>query len=105
MDTIVQLLLVLKYLFDEHPEYPTRGSIVHRNIKTRNVLVTGTLPTGGPRIRLGDFGIARYLSMTTGEPSEDFGNEGGPFANTAIGTPYYLPPEMCSRTVIMVFGI
>ena len=38
------------------------------------------------KIKLGDFGISKKLEFT------------GDFAKTALGTPYYLSPEICSNS-------
>ncbi|EDR29872.1 serine/threonine protein kinase Nek3, putative [Entamoeba dispar SAW760] len=52
--------------------------ILHRDMKTQNVflMADGT-------VKIGDFGIGRMLS------------EKEQIANTVIGTPYYLSPEIC----------
>jgi NIMA (never in mitosis gene a)-related kinase len=54
--------------------------ILHRDIKTLNVFLTAS-----DDARIGDLGVARVLS------------EGTNFANTLIGTPYYLSPELCEE--------
>jgi len=54
--------------------------ILHRDIKALNVFLTAA-----DDARLGDLGVARVLS------------EGTNFANTLIGTPYYLSPELCDQ--------
>ena len=53
--------------------------ILHRDIKTSNIFLTTDLST----IKLGDFGIAKVLEATNAH------------ADTMIGTPYYLSPEIC----------
>jgi NIMA (never in mitosis gene a)-related kinase len=54
--------------------------IIFPDLKTQNIFVTSA-----GIIKLGDLGIARILKM-----NEDH-------ANTAVGTPYYLSPEICKR--------
>ena len=57
--------------------------VIHRDLKTANVLLC-TSPHDSDRTvaKLGDFGIARLMSTQTN------------FAATAVGTPYYLSPEL-----------
>jgi len=66
----VQLCLAMKYIHSR--------KIVHRDIKCQNVFLTskGT-------IKLGDFGISKHLGTWS-------------FAETSLGTPYYLAPEVCA---------
>jgi eukaryotic-like serine/threonine-protein kinase len=57
------------------------GGVIHRDIKPGNVLLEAT-GTGRPRLRLGDFGIARAVDeprLTT--------------VGFVVGTPAYLAPE------------
>jgi len=51
--------------------------VLHRDLKLANVFLTQ-----GRAIKLGDFGVARLLSTHTH------------FAQTMVGTPYYLAPEV-----------
>jgi NIMA (never in mitosis gene a)-related kinase len=54
--------------------------ILHRDLKTNNVFLARNNV-----IKLGDFGIAKALQTAS-------------MANTVIGTPYYMSPEICSNT-------
>ena len=58
------------------------NGIIHRDIKPRNILV---VDSGDKKLlfKLSDFGIARKLGKNL-------------LAETAIGTPYYLSPEICT---------
>merc|ERR1719191_1147750 len=64
--------LGLKYMHDKH--------VLHRDLKTQNLFLTSA-----DRLRVGDFGISKVLESTAA------------FAKTAIGTPYYLSPEICQE--------
>lgn len=66
----LQIMLGLK---DLHAK-----KILHRDIKSMNVFLTDN-----KSIRIGDLGVARTMT--------------GDFANTIVGTPYYLSPEMCEE--------
>jgi len=70
LDWFVQICLALKHTHDR--------KILHRDLKSQNVFVTSR-----NSLKLGDFGIARVLNSTMD------------VAHTAIGTPYYLSPEIC----------
>ena len=70
LDWFVQTCLAMKYIHDR--------KILHRDLKTQNIFLTGR-----GEIKIGDFGIARVLQDTYD------------CAQTAIGTPYYLSPEIC----------
>jgi len=69
-----QIALALKHMHDRH--------ILHRDLKTQNIFLSGP---GLGTVKMGDFGIARVLQHT-----QDC-------ARTAIGTPYYLSPEICQE--------
>eukprot|EP00923_Selenidium_pygospionis_P037146 GHVN01065092.1.p1 GENE.GHVN01065092.1~~GHVN01065092.1.p1 ORF type:complete len:379 (+),score=60.46 GHVN01065092.1:123-1139(+) len=60
------------------PRYMHEKHVLHRDLKPHNFFLNSN-----GRIKIGDFGIARLLESTCA------------FANTQIGTPYYLSPEIC----------
>ena len=64
-----QMLEALDYMHSYKPK-----PIVHRDIKSRNVFLKMN------QIKLGDMGVSRVLAET--------------FANTFLGTPFYMSPEM-----------
>jgi serine/threonine protein kinase len=69
LDIFVQLCLAMKHVHDR--------KILHRDIKAQNIFL---MQNG--IVKLGDFGIARVLTNTMDK------------AKTAVGTPYYLSPEI-----------
>lgn len=72
LDWFVQMALAIKHIHD--------NKILHRDLKTQNIFMTSN-----QEIKIGDFGIARVLQHTYD------------CAKTAIGTPYYLSPEICQE--------
>lgn len=72
IDWFVQICLALKHVHDR--------KILHRDLKTQNIFLTSK-----GEVKVGDFGIARVLQHTYD------------CAQTAIGTPYYLSPEICQE--------
>ena len=52
--------------------------MLHRDLKTQNVLITKD-----NKVKIGDFGISKQLENTV------------QLANTSLGTPFYLSPEIC----------
>lgn len=76
VDYLVQILLAMKHIHDR--------KILHRDIKSENIFLTSDpAHPGTPMCKLGDFGISKHLSSTMAQ------------AQTRIGTPYYLSPEIC----------
>ena len=67
----IKISLGLGYIHSEN--------ILHRDLKSLNIFLTNELD-----IKIGDLGVAKQLQNTC-------------FANTFIGTPYYLSPEMCEE--------
>jgi len=65
-----QAMLALKYIHDMH--------ILHRDLKSGNFFLSKS-----GNLKMGDFGIAKVLECTAA------------CAQTQIGTPYYLSPEIC----------
>lgn len=65
-----QMTLAIKYVHDKH--------ILHRDLKTGNLFLSKQ-----QNLKMGDFGIAKVLDCTAA------------CAQTQIGTPYYLAPEIC----------
>jgi NIMA (never in mitosis gene a)-related kinase len=72
LDWFVKICLAIKHVHDKR--------ILHRDLKTQNIFLTSN-----GDIKIGDFGIARVLQSTYD------------CAQTAIGTPYYLSPEICQE--------
>lgn len=72
LDWFVQMALAIKHIHDR--------KILHRDLKTQNIFMNQN-----GSIKIGDFGIARVLQHTYD------------CAMTAIGTPYYLSPEICQE--------
>ncbi|CEF64911.1 NimA-like kinase [Strongyloides ratti] len=60
--------------------YLHQNSILHRDLKTANIFLTKTND-----VKIGDFGISKIMGTNTKLDG----------ANTVIGTPYYISPEMC----------
>lgn len=74
MNIFVQICLALRHIHAQN--------ILHRDLKSGNVFLTSK-----GLVKLGDFGIAKTLDGT-----DDC-------AQTQIGTPYYLSPEVCEVRV------
>ena len=72
VDWFTEILLGMKHVHDR--------KVLHRDLKTQNVFLTAD-----GRCRLGDFGVSKVLSGTHN------------LASTAVGTPYYLSPEICEN--------
>ncbi|KAJ8019928.1 Serine/threonine-protein kinase Nek1 [Holothuria leucospilota] len=72
LDWTVQICFALSYIHEQ--------KILHRDLKPANIFLAST-----NLLKVGDFGIAKTLTNTLDQ------------ARTAIGTPYYLSPEICRR--------
>ncbi|GBG00214.1 hypothetical protein Rsub_12995 [Raphidocelis subcapitata] len=70
LDLFVQMCLGLKHVHDQR--------VLHRDIKAQNVFLTSS-----GIVKLGDFGVSKVLGGTLA------------LAMTAVGTPYYVSPEIC----------
>ena len=53
-------------------------NVVHRDLKTQNIFLTRSLE----HIKIGDFGISKVLASKSQ-------------ANSVVGTPCYISPELC----------
>lgn len=72
LEWFTQLCFALKCIHGQN--------ILHRDLKTQNIFLGKD-----DVIKLGDFGIARMLNSTLDH------------AQTTVGTPYYLSPEICQK--------
>lgn len=64
-----------------------QAGIVHCDLKPDNIyLVTDPAVQGGKRIKILDFGIAKFLSNSLGQTTT---------TNLVMGTPRYMAPEQC----------
>ena len=61
-----------------------RKKILHRDMKTANVFLSSSSSRPNVEcVKIGDMGVAKLLGTSSA------------FANTVVGTPYYLSPELC----------
>jgi len=77
MRIFVQICLALKHVHEHN--------ILHRDLKSQNIFLTSQ-----GVVKLGDFGIAKVLEASCEQ------------AQTQIGTPYYLSPEICESKPCML---
>jgi NIMA (never in mitosis gene a)-related kinase len=70
MPIFIQLAQCLDHLHSKH--------VLHRDLKTKNIFLTQD-----DSVKLGDFGLSKILGS-----QHDM-------AHSAVGTPYYLSPELC----------
>jgi len=76
----LQVILGLHYLHNQ--------KILHRDLKSANVFLKRPMSSSESSksfdVKIGDLGVAKLLETSTA------------FAQTIVGTPYYLSPELCS---------
>lgn len=72
----LQIILGLYYLH--------KKKILHRDLKTANVFLMKDSSKPYFSVKIGDLGVAKLLETST------------MFAQTIVGTPYYLSPELCN---------
>lgn len=72
MKRFVQVAIAIDYIHQK--------KVLHRDLKTQNIFLTES-----GMVKLGDFGIAKVLDQTLD------------MAQTAIGTPLYMAPEVCTN--------
>jgi serine/threonine-protein kinase len=68
--------------------------VVHRDVKSENVFVART-PEGKPRVKLLDFGLAKFADRGSWGLGESLTTAG-----TLLGTPGYMPPEQAFGAVV-----
>eukprot|EP00924_Labyrinthula_sp_SR-Ha-C_P013722 snap_masked-scaffold_5-processed-gene-11.1-mRNA-1 protein AED:0.04 eAED:0.04 QI:0/-1/0/1/-1/1/1/0/359 len=81
-----QVVMALKYIHELSPEFG--GPVIHRDIKPANILLDAE-----GNCKLADFGLAKHLA------TDEDGKREMNFARTVVGTPFYLPPEIVSKTI------
>lgn len=72
-----QMCLALKYIHEKN--------VLHRDLKTQNVFLTRKEGCDMRCAKIADFGIAKVLK------------DSNSMAQTLVGTPYYLSPEICQK--------
>ena len=72
-------LQIILGLYDLHAQ-----NILHRDLKTANVFLQKEASARFFAVKIGDLGVAKLLDTSAA------------FAQTIVGTPYYLSPELCA---------
>lgn len=76
------LILLIRYTLGLH--YLHGKKILHRDLKAANVFLMKDRDHPFFLVKIGDLGVAKLLDTSTA------------FAQTIVGTPYYLSPELCA---------
>mmetsp|Transcript_22144 Transcript_22144/g.30886 ORF Transcript_22144/g.30886 Transcript_22144/m.30886 type:complete len:242 (-) Transcript_22144:1041-1766(-) len=70
-------------------EYMHSNKIIHRDIKPENLVLVGDT------VKIGDFGVSLCLDNECGEEEE---------LKKSVGSPAFLPPELCASEVTRIRG-
>ena len=85
----MQILLALR---ECHYRCIKGSKILHRDLKPSNVFFDSN-----NNVKLGDFGLSRIIQNESEQQNQNSENEQAAFANTNVGTPYYMSPEQINE--------